>query len=295
MRPLAAIVAAALALAGCASGPAPARDRGGLLLGITAPTDYEAAVRDGASLGAALTASLGKPVEVVVLDRYEQLAAAVAAGDVDLAWLPPLAYLRAREQAAVTPLRRAVRRGSVGYRSVIFARADRKLGGLPGLAGARMAWVDPQSASGYLVPAALLVERGTPPAGLFLEQGFLGNHEAVCQAVYEGTHDAGAVFSDEADVARGAISACAKLLRGEPGVLAILGASEPLPSDLVAARPGLAPATAAEAAAALDRLLESAAGRAAVAALFEADGLAPASDEDLAPLRRALARVPPPP
>ncbi|MFO0645144.1 MAG: PhnD/SsuA/transferrin family substrate-binding protein [Polyangiales bacterium] len=53
--------------------------------------------------------------------------------------------------------------------------------------GASIAWVDPTSTSGYVIPRYLVIERGFDPSRFFSRQVFAGQHDAAvispCSAV----------------------------------------------------------------------------------------------------------------
>lgn len=279
------LLPALLAAAGCATG-SPVDARPPLRLGVTAPTDWEATVERAPLLGEALSRALGAPVEIVVHDRYEELVDAIADEEVELAWLPPLAYVRARRRIELVPVRGATRKGQSGYRSALFVRRESPATAVTGLAGARLALVTESSASGGLVPRALLRQAGVLEA--VRELDYLGNHEAVCQAVWDRSYDAGAVFVDEEDAARGVVTACARLLAGRDGELRIVATSEPLPGDVLVARASLAPAEIEAIGRALDAAIATDAGRAVLQELFEADGAIPATAAAWQPLDDAL-------
>jgi ABC-type phosphate/phosphonate transport system substrate-binding protein len=104
------------------------------------------------------------------------------------------------------------------------------------LQGARAAWIDPHSTTGYVLPLLDLVGRGVDPRTTFGEQRFLGSHDAAARAVLEGRSDLLGTFAEyEGDrLARagfsntGAASDWRVLLRGRES-----------PSDVLAARVGL--------------------------------------------------------
>lgn len=54
--------------------------------------------------------------------------------------------------------------------------------------------VDAKSASGYVYPRAMLVERGVNPERYFKETIFAGGHDKVISAVFERRVDAGAIY-----------------------------------------------------------------------------------------------------
>jgi len=130
-----------------------------------------------------------------VARSYADLASAVVAGTLELAWTPPLiaADLIGRRAASVVVVSR--RDNSDHYRAVLFARRDSEIRRPEDLRGKHVAWVDETSASGYVVPAMWLRDHGLAPEELFAKQSFLGNHGAVARAVLRREVDAGATFA----------------------------------------------------------------------------------------------------
>ncbi len=283
------------ALAACASTPSsppapPAPADAGLRLGLGTPTGAEDAARDADLLGAALGKSLGRPVTTRVFAGYDGLVDALGKGEVDVAWIPPLGYVRAAELAAVTPIRKARRGGKSSYRAVIFVKADRKWSKPEDLAGKSIAWVSESSTSGHLFPKALLLEKGLDPAKHFGAQSFLGDHTAVCQAVLDGKVDAGASFSDdvgEPDLAE--LTTCYALLADSRPKLRVVAASEPIPNDVLVARAGLDPATTDAVGKALDALAAGGESGELFGRLFDTDGFEPANPGDYDAVKRARA------
>jgi ABC-type phosphate/phosphonate transport system substrate-binding protein len=158
-------------------------------------------------VGAVVTSSMVNPGRVAdrlseVLKRrvvlrtystYARVVDAVSEGDVDLAWLPPIAYVRARRLSCVELLATVEREGKPAYASALLAR--------PGIVrtsadfdGRRAAWVDNWSAAGYVIPRRLMRERGISPDLTLKAQGFVGTYDAVFDALASGTADIGASF-----------------------------------------------------------------------------------------------------
>ena len=188
-------------------------------------------------VGAVVTSSMVDPGRVadrlsevlkrrVVLRTYSSYARVVEAvgdGDVDLAWLPPIAYVRARRQACVELLATVERGGKPAYASALLSR--------PGIIrhvrdfeGKRAAWVDNWSAAGYVIPRRMLRERGVSPDLVLKAQGFLGGYDAVFDALASGAADIGASFC-QIDT-KGVI-----VRRPWTDDLTILAVSEAIPGD----------------------------------------------------------------
>lgn len=196
----------------------------------------------------ALMAALGRGVQVLRFGSYAELVDAVLERDLDLGWLPPVAYVRARRATDMRLLVSAVRHGGTTYRSALLGRrgvVDR----IEGARGRRAAWVDGWSAAGYLVPRAMLVSAGISPDRDLTAQGFLGSHDAVLEALTHGTADLGATYCrfDEAGSLTGPW-----LADTTSASLSVLAISEPIPGDVLCAGPGV-PFAEAEAMAILIR------------------------------------------
>ncbi len=280
---------AALAQGAPPAKPAPAA-RGDLFVGVVAALNDEVAKKQADALALWVAAALEGPAQARVFADQEALARAVGKGEVDLALMGPLAWFRVDPKAAVQLVFRTVRHGKSTYRAVLFAGPKSKLKDLVSLKQAKnlkVAWVETSSATGYVIPKGQLLLAGIDPAQLFETQDFLGTHEAVCAAVWEGKYDVGATFSDPAP--RGlALSGCAGPLGKRAGALKPLVVSEEIPNDVLVAAPGFAAekVAALRAAGKLDATTE--AGRKALGQALLAEGVADVTAEDLAPVRKAL-------
>ena len=68
---------------------------------------------------------------------------------------------------------------------MIYVRADSDFHSLEDLEGASLAYADPNSTSGYLVPRAELAQSGIDDETFFARTGFGGGHEQAVIAVFE--------------------------------------------------------------------------------------------------------------
>ncbi|NBB71001.1 MAG: phosphate/phosphite/phosphonate ABC transporter substrate-binding protein, partial [Alphaproteobacteria bacterium] len=83
--------------------------------------------------------------------------------------------------------------GSRGYYSVMLVRADSDIESLDDMAGKSLAFADPNSTSGYLVPNYELNQAGYTTEGsdaFFGDTAFSGGHEQGVVAVVNGQYDA---------------------------------------------------------------------------------------------------------
>ena len=94
--------------------------------------------------------------------------------------------------------------GSEGYKSAMYVRKDSNIFTLADMKGKSIAWSDPNTTSGYLVPSYALHQKGINPSTFFSRMGFAGGHEQAIIAVLNKQYDAGATWvSGIGDVEKG--------------------------------------------------------------------------------------------
>jgi phosphonate transport system substrate-binding protein len=94
--------------------------------------------------------------------------------------------------------------GSTGYYSVLYVRSDSPYQKIDDLKGKSLAFADPNSTSGYLIPGFQLKDQGYDPAKFFGSTAFAGGHEQGVVAVLKGQYDAGVTWiSGQGDPAQG--------------------------------------------------------------------------------------------
>lgn len=96
--------------------------------------------------------------------------------------------------------------GSIAYVSVIVVRADSGIASLEQLRGKSLAWADPNSTSGYLIPRFALRRQGigVETGQYFSRTGFAGGHEQGVVAVLQRQYDAACTWaSGQGDPAQG--------------------------------------------------------------------------------------------
>lgn len=174
---------------------------------------------------------LGRQAKIIIVSDYDSLGRSLLNGTIDVGWFSPFAYVITKNKGDIIPLVTTVVNNNASYHGYIIARKDKGFKSIDSLQGKRFAFVDRQSASGYVYPRAMIVEQGKQPEKFFSENIFLGSHDRVIDAVLDGTVDAGATYSEAVDAASG---------RGlNVQSLTILAQTESIPKDAIAARPGL--------------------------------------------------------
>ncbi len=211
--------------------------KNGLTVGVTPHLKPETLKANLHGVTEYLSGILHVPVTAVVGASYDDTIDRLASGEFDLAFLSPYAYAKARARSRVTPLVSPIAGGSFTTPGYVLVKDSSPIHTLDDLKGQSFAFVDPASASGYLYPLKLMRDRRIDPASYFSSVEFLGNHEAVLLAVYEGRVAAGATY-------QGAISAL-HVSRGiDPLSFRIIAKTPRTPRDILAARPDF-PAEAA--------------------------------------------------
>lgn len=251
-----------------------------LRLGRVPHLRVEATRAESEPLVAHLSARFSHPFELVVPDTYDKAVEAMVAGGLDVAVLSPLAYVLAKHRMPeLRMLAQLVAEGGSEYLGYIVVPVASPRRSLAELRGARFAFVDPRSASGYLMAVDLLLRAGLDPQRDFASTVFAGSHPDVVDALLADKADAGAIAS----------TTFSHMRNDDVGRrLRILAKSEPIPFDAVVASPALPQGFVAE----LEQLFlalssRTAEGRAALAHQRLSNGFVPGDDAAYARVRAA--------
>jgi len=159
----------------------------------------------------------GLNADWTLYSNYPALVEALVAGDVDIAWNTPLAYLQAKEKLGGQCRVLAMRDTDVGFTTVFITQTDAPIRSLPDLKGKRFALASRDSSHAAILPLYFLHQGGlSPDTDLTLlrfdtdvgKHGDTGTSEAeVVRAVLSRKADAGALGQAtwDADVAAGRI------------------------------------------------------------------------------------------
>jgi len=154
-----------------------------------------------------LEATFQLPVRLYPASDYAGVIQAFGAKQLDLANMSPAAYAAAwlDTNGGVEPLLTTEEAdGSISYVAVMLVRADSGITSLAEMRGKAMAWSDPNSASGYLIPRFALRQGGINPEQFFGRTGFAGGHEQAIVAVLQKQYDAAVTWaSGQGDVLAG--------------------------------------------------------------------------------------------
>jgi phosphonate transport system substrate-binding protein len=183
-----------------------------LILGLVKPDSGADISASADELAKQLDALAGYSVKATVFTSYPLLLAGLEEGKVHIVMLPPFTYLRARQLKLAEAALLSNHLGVFQYGTQFMAHVDSGFqsffdptqnqstgdasAALKQFQGKRPCWVEPQSASGYIVPLGLLNQNQIKvPDGVVAQ-----SHNAVVRALYvKGICDFGASFSTYGD------------------------------------------------------------------------------------------------
>ena len=158
-----------------------------------------AAVRDEPPLydrwAAYLERHLGRPVRFVQRKTYHDVIELLRTGDLDFAWVCSYSFTQAWDAGLVDLVAAPVYQGRPTYRSYLIVHRDAAAHTLDDLAGRSFAFTDPDSATGYIIPRAMLRASGKDPDRFFRRTFFTWDHGQAIEAVAERVADGAAVDS----------------------------------------------------------------------------------------------------
>lgn len=178
-----------------------------------------------------VAAHAGIEIERRDASSYEALADDVRDGHVDVAWLPPIVFVRLAD--VVEPLGSIVRGGQSVYEAALVVRADSPIHTINGLRGSRAGWVDPWSAAGFVLPRVKLALLGVDPRTAFRTEKFHGTHRAAVEALVDGACDVIGTFARKGADGEVAVGAWSEVDGAQVRVIATFGA---IPHDVIAVR-----------------------------------------------------------
>jgi phosphonate transport system substrate-binding protein len=150
----------------------------------------------GEAIAAKLSELTGYTIKTVVPTNYAALIEAMGSGNAQIGWLPPLAYIVAKEKGYADVGLATLRSGSDHYGVQFVVNAERGFTSyydeatakdtadaktaLAQFAGKKPCYTDPLSASGYVIPAGILSKEGIKTQAGAWVQG----HPTVIKSVY---------------------------------------------------------------------------------------------------------------
>lgn len=203
-------------------------------------TEQNADARNG--MAKDLSKAIGMDVVEFQASDYNAVIEAMRTGKADMAYFGPLSFCLAYERAKAEPLGMKAKNGDKAlatYKSVLIVKKDSPIQSIKDIKGKKMAFVDPNSTSGNMIPSAeimksfadlkLTMDDLHTNGKFFNAVSFSGKHQAGLQAVLKGDVDV-APISDQilaSEIAAG--NAPSEGVR-------VIYSSAPIPSEPMAIR-----------------------------------------------------------
>ena len=133
-----------------------------------------------------LSKTLNRPVSLKLSPNMGAAINDTANGTVDLAYLTPVAYLKAHKKGNAQLIAKTVTKGKASFQLMIVVREDSPIKTVEQLAGKSFAFGDKRA----LLQRAAVVGAGMPLDNLG-EYNFIGHYDNIVRAVMSGDFDAG--------------------------------------------------------------------------------------------------------
>lgn len=282
-----------------------AKDPTGLTLALVPSGDANKLVQTVKPLEAALTQRLGIPVKGVITQDYQAAVEAIGADQAQIGFLPPLQMVQACTRYGADSVLQTVRNKKATYAAQFFTNNPSKyctdtpapdakgnlfcngtasgngpagLDSLPKVKGAKVSFLQAASSAGYIFPVAALKAQGVDVTK-DLTKLQVTAHDASVLAVYRGDAEVGVSYWDARTVVQ----------KDTPDVGqkdVVFALTDEIPNDGVSLSGKLSTAWQKKISTALTDYAGTPDGVAALTAIYQITGLAPA---DTVALQRAQA------
>jgi phosphonate transport system substrate-binding protein len=233
-----------------------------------------------------LEKSTGYKFEISIPQSYVAVVEAFGTSRADVAALNSFGYILANEKYGAQAKLTVLRHGSSTYQSQFITKMGKGIKKIEDLKGKKIAFVDPASTSGYLLPMKMLKDKTVEPS----ETVFAMKHDNVVSMVYNDQVDAGATFYSPSD-AEG-IQDARRLVRTQyPDVEAkveIIQLSDPIPNDPIVFRKDMPEEMKTKIATAFMEFVKTEEGKKAFKAVYGVDDIKTATDTDYDAVRGML-------
>ena len=220
---------------------------------------------------------------------YIAVVEAFGTAKADIASINTFSYLMANAKYGAEARLRIVRDyGETSYKGQFITRVDSGIDSLKDINGRTIAYVDPSSTSGYILPKAKLKRLGIKPS----ESVFAMRHDNVVTMVYQRQVDVGATYYAPPDPKTGAImDARMRVEKQFPDVakkIKIIGFTQDIPNDPWVFRKDLPEDMTEKIINALLKYVKTPAGSKALYDIYDVRGLIRTKDSDYDGLRKLL-------
>jgi phosphonate transport system substrate-binding protein len=204
----------------------------------------------------------------------------------DIAAMNTFGYILAHEKYGAEARITVLRHGQSTYQAQFLAPANSKISKVEDFAGKKIAFVDPVSTSGYLLPLKMLKDKKVE----FKDSVFAGKHDNVVSMIYQGQVEGGATFYSPPH--EGEIQDARRLVKTQyPDVekkVKIVGLSDSIPNDPIIFRKDLPEEMKSRITEAFLSFVQTPEGQKAFEKIYSVTSLKKAADSDYDSVREML-------
>jgi phosphonate transport system substrate-binding protein len=237
-------------------------------------------------MAAYLEANTPYKFKILIPPSYIAVVEAFGTNRADVAALNTYGYIIAHDKYGAEARLITVRYGETTYQAQFLARSDSKINKLEDLNGKKIAFVDPASVSGYLLPLKYLKDHGIKPK----ETMFAMRHDNVISMIYQRQVDAGATFYSPP--AENQIQDARRLVKAQyPDIeskVKIVALTSPIPNDPIVFRKDMPEDMKKSICDVLIKFAETPEGQTVLKQLSSITGLKPVTDKDYDETRAAV-------
>jgi phosphonate transport system substrate-binding protein len=227
--------------------------------------------------------------EIHVPQSFIAVVEAFGSKRADVAALNTFGYILANQKYGAEARLTVIRHGKTTYQSQIIAKTGR-FKDLKDLEGKKIAFVDPASLSGYILPVKFLKDSGIKIG----ETVFAMKHDNVVSMIYQGQVDAGATFYSPPEKEDG-IQDARRLVKAQyPDVeekIEIVKLTHDIPNDPITFRKDMPEEMKAAITEAFVKMVETEEGKTAFKNLYGVTAIQKATDADYDGVREMLKAV----
>ena len=221
--------------------------------------------------------------EIGIPQSYIAVVEAFGSKRADVASINTFGYIEAYEKYGVEARLTVLRHGLATYQSQFITKSDSPIQSIKDLNGKDIAFVDPSSASGYLLPLKMLKDNNV----VVDQEIFAMSHDSVISRIYQGQVDAGATFYSPPY--KGEIQDARRLVKTQyPDVekkIKIIGLSEPILNDPIVFRKAMPEEMKKVIAEAFVKYISTTEGKDVFKKTYGVTDLQPATDKDYEAVR----------
>jgi phosphonate transport system substrate-binding protein len=222
--------------------------------------------------------------EVAIPQSFIAVVEAFGTKRADVAGMNTFGYILANRKYGAEARVTFIRHGLATYRAQFIAKQGGPIRTLADFSGKKMAYVDPASTSGFLLPKKILNDKNISPK----EEVFAMRHDAVVSMIYQGQVDGGATYySPPAD---GEIQDARRLVKAQyPDVetkIKIIDLTESIPNDPMVFRKDMPEEMKKVIVEAFMKFVSTPEGKTAFDKTYGATELKTASDADYEPVKK---------